>query len=279
MILLLLGLILLILWLCLAVIRYLAVAATVSPPTKRAREEEGLCLACLGDSITYGVISASYVNLLRKRSSLKKWAIHNGGMNSWRVSDITSRLDTLLACRPDVVTCCAGTNDIYQEYRFFQTLEGEELKKQVKRREERFRRDVEDLIRGIRDRLGDIPLAFLTVPPLGESFSHPIMGLIRDYNAILQEVCREKKVTLLPFFSVLQDLCLEHPRIDTPSFKGIRRTVVCSNMKRFFFFFSYQQLSEYNQLSLHTDFVHLNEKGAALAADLIEGYLTSLHPS
>jgi len=266
-------------WFLLGLIRYGLAVLRAKPLCRTPRGSDPLVAACLGDSITYGTISCSYLSVLRHREALRGWSLRNGGGNSWQVPHLLSRLDQLLTCHPDVVVICIGTNDLYQEYGLFNKSYGAALRDHVEKRKAHFRRDLEDLFLEIRDRLGPgTPLAILSIPPLGEDFASPVMSLVKDFNRIIEEAARNHDVTVLPLFDVIQDACLEHNEKETPVFMKIRTEVVGAIIKHFWFFLPFDRLSEFNQFLFHVDYLHLNYRGASAAADLVEEYLVSLNP-
>ena len=67
---------------------------------------------CAGDSITHGVVSANYVDMLERRFAADGYEFVNAGVNGNLAYNLLQRLDDVIACQPDVVTVLIGTNDV-----------------------------------------------------------------------------------------------------------------------------------------------------------------------
>lgn len=69
-------------------------------------------LVCLGDSITHGHVSHSYVDMLEEKLSKQHVTIVNAGINGDLAYNLHSRIDGIVQCRPDMATILIGTNDV-----------------------------------------------------------------------------------------------------------------------------------------------------------------------
>ena len=229
-------------------------------------------VVCAGDSIAHGVVSASFVEPLRARLGGDGYAIVNAGINGNLAWNVLRRLDEVIACRPDAVTVLVGTNDILG------TL-GPDW-------EAMYRRDQGipstptldgylDAMRAILDRLAaetDARVAVLDLPPIGEDLGSATNDRVRTYNAALRGLAAGRAgVTVLPLHDALVGaLPAGH---DPRPFDGTRRLMGAALFRRAALRQPWSRISAAHGLALLTDGVHLNDRAAAMVADLIEGWL------
>ncbi len=262
------------LWPLMGVLRFWVSCLKAGPFAQDSSTGDLPRAAVLGDSITYGTISYPYLELLRRDSRTAGWDVRNGGRNHWKVRDLIDRMDTLLACRPGAVIITIGTNDVQDEFRNFQHLDGEALQLRADERRAVFQEELEELFREIRSRLGrDVLLAITDIPPLGEDFASPVMFFTREFNRMIAAAAEKAGAAFLPVYSEMQDVCLEHYERQMPSAERIQSTVVLGILLRFLLFFSYGRISRVNQFVLHTDYVHFNRRGGEILADKMADFL------
>ena len=128
-------------------------------------------VACAGDSISRGAVSANYVEMLERRFAADGYEFVNAGVNGQLAYNLLQRMDDVVACRPDVVTVLIGTNDVNAT--FSQAWE-DSYRKEQKLPEKPtlawYRLNVERII----DRLQaetDAKIALLDLPMLGEDLA------------------------------------------------------------------------------------------------------------
>ena len=71
---------------------------------------------CLGDSITRGQVSASYVDILNEKLGKNGFEFINGGVNNDLAYNVLQRLDDFIDLKPQFVTLLVGTNDILAQH-------------------------------------------------------------------------------------------------------------------------------------------------------------------
>jgi lysophospholipase L1-like esterase len=69
-------------------------------------------VACLGDSITRGQVSADYVARLEQRFAARGFQFVNAGVNGNLAWNVLQRIGDVVDRKPDVVTLLVGTNDV-----------------------------------------------------------------------------------------------------------------------------------------------------------------------
>jgi lysophospholipase L1-like esterase len=228
-------------------------------------------VVCTGDSITHGVMSADYLALLRGRLGEDGYQFVNAGINGNLAWNVLQRLDDVVGCRPDAVTLLVGTNDVLG------TL-GPAWETTYRRQQHipvtpTLAWYVENL-RAIIDRLlaeTHARLAILDLPPLGEDLASEINDRVREYNVALRKVAAEAGVEVLPLHDRLVALLPEDRT--PPSFAGRRDLMGSALVRRLVLGRSWDEVSEAHGLAILTDHVHLNDRAAAVVAELIEGWL------
>jgi acyl-CoA thioesterase I len=228
-------------------------------------------VVCAGDSFTHGVMSADYLAQLRGRLGADGYEFVNAGINGSLAWNVLRRVDDVVACRPDAVTLLVGTNDVLG------TL-GPAWETTYRRQQHiavtpTLAWYVENL-RQIVDRLlaeTGARLAMLDLPPLGEDLASETNDRVRAYNAALREVAAAAGVPVLPLHDRLVAM-LPQGR-NPPPFEGRRELMGSALVRRLVLGRSWDEISEAHGLAVLTDHVHLNDRAAAVVAELIGGWL------
>lgn len=228
-------------------------------------------VVCAGDSITHGVMSADYLALLRAQLGGDGYGFVNAGVNGNLAWNVAQRLDDVVACRPDVVTLLVGTNDVLA------TL-GPEWESMYRRQQHIpatpslawYVENVREIIGRLQTETG-ARLAILDLPPLGEDLASEINGRIRQYNEALRAVAEASGIPVLPLHDRLVELLPDDHR--PPPFEGRRNLMGSALVRRLVRRQAWDQISDAHGLALLTDHLHLNDRAAAVLADLIASWL------
>jgi acyl-CoA thioesterase I len=228
-------------------------------------------VVCAGDSITHGMVSANYVEMLERRFAAKGCEFVNAGINGNLAYNLLQRLDDVIACRPDVVTILIGTNDVNATFsQEWEDTYRKEQKLPEKPTLARYRQNVERIIDRLQSET-DAQIALLDLPMLGEDLASDMNQRLADYNAVLHAVALEKGVACLPLHDRLRALL---PQNHTPPiYEGKKGPVVRVWIKHFIQSKSWDAVSADYGLELLTDHIHLNDKAAAVIAALIGDFL------
>lgn len=230
-------------------------------------------VVCIGDSITHGVASGSYVEPLRERLERDGFAVVNGGINGNLAWNVLHRLDAVIACRPDAVVLLVGTNDVlgtlgpgwesmYRQQQHIPSTPAPDW----------FRATLAEILRRLAAETG-ARVAVLDLPPIGEDLGSATNDRVRAHNAIIREVAAEHGAALLPLHDGL--VALLPPDHAPAPFDGTRRLMGAALVRRAVLRQPWGRISAANGLVLLTDGVHLNDRAAAVVADLVEGWLTT----
>ena len=228
-------------------------------------------LACLGDSITHGVVSADYVAMLTERLGPDGVEVVNAGINGNLAWNVLQRLDAVIACRPDVVTLLIGTNDVNAT--LSPSSEAMYLRQQHLPQDptlEWYRESVAAILERLQaDTTARI--AVLDLPPLGEDLESEANRRIVAYSEALREVAAQLGIPCLPLHERL--VALVPPGHEPPPYSESRALIVRSAFRRLVLRRSWNEVAAANGLVVLTDHIHLSENGAEVVADLIAGFV------
>jgi len=228
---------------------------------------------CAGDSITRGSVSVDYVSTLASR--LPDWDFSNAGVNGELAFNLAERLGDIIALRPDAVTVLVGTNDVNATFGFPAALGYMAVKRLPERPSQAFfRENLLGIVRRLK-RETRARVALFSIPPIGEEIGHYAYLRTEEYSGIIREIAEAEEVEYLPLreriCAYLESLPpagrrpLEFRRFGDASLKAGR-------MQRYLGK-SLDEISAANRFHILVDGVHLNSHGAAMAAELAEGFL------
>lgn len=150
-------------------------------------------VACLGDSITQGQVSANYVKLLERRWEPKGVRFVNAGVNGDLAFNVAQRLDPVIAQRPDVVTLLVGTNDVNSQFDdAWRARYRKEQKLPVDPTQAWYTEQVDQILRRVSSET-DARVAVLTIAPLGENLDSRMNRLVDAFNAHRRGACRRAR--------------------------------------------------------------------------------------
>ena len=275
-------LIILIAVIIIAAIFFYVSSIIATPPKDRAidfvesgRLKEGRVIACIGDSLTHGNIGECWVDSLRQEYPNDKFL--NEGINGDVVWQVHQRLDSILACKPDVVTIMIGTNDALAS---LDKNSGERYKKNSQLPEiptlERFKELLPELI----DRLKNVPkLAICTLPPIGEYRDSVNNNHIKKFNEFIKLTAIKKNITLLPISDLIwselanRDYPLKNDF--NPKTITILRRIFGGIYHHYVFKRSWDKISKSNGQWILFDQIHLNERGAKVVFKKVKEFISS----
>lgn len=223
----------------------------------------GKTLVCFGDSITEGVIGASYVELLR--AGLPGTQVVNAGVNGDTVVHLLRRVERdVIALDPDVVVIMVGLNDLTTVYglrsskAYYHALKN--LHSAI--RPARFIRAYRQLIARLRERTS-AQIALCTITTVGEDPADPVQTLVDGYSTIIRALAQQERLPLIDVRAAFLRAMAADPRAGRPYriwvpvgdwlAIGVGRA-------------SYAALAERRGYRLLCDGAHLAGPGAALVA-------------
>jgi lysophospholipase L1-like esterase len=234
----------------------------------------GSVLVCVGDSITHGRVSSNYVDMLSDDLGQKGFYVVNAGINSELAYNVLMRLDSIIACDPDYVTIFIGTNDAHGALTNEQgENEVKEMKLPQMPTEQWYRENLTQIVRKLKAST-HARIALLSISPIGEDPADPAFMQAERYGAVIRDVAGTEGVTYLGLFEAMAAYLKNHPNPAPPYTRGgFERAMYTGIARHFLLGASFGDVSGKNGFLLETDYLHLNETGARMVADLIEGFV------
>ena len=240
-----------------------------SPPSPR-----GKVVVCAGDSITHGRVSVNYVDMLAARYAGKGYSFVNAGINAELAWNLLQRADDIVRCDPDFITVLIGTNDANS------TLSDTLAKRQMREMKlprrpdaEWYRENLRELCTLLKTRTR-AKVALLSLPPIGEEPDSEAFRRAAEYSLIVKEEARRAGFVYLPLHEEMSEHITRaglQPRV--LYVPGNELPMYIALAKRFLLGRSFDEIAEENGFAVLTDLLHLNSKGAGMAAELIGSFL------
>jgi lysophospholipase L1-like esterase len=229
-----------------------------------------ITVACLGDSITHGLVSANYVALLEERFADLDFAWINAGVDNDTTWNMLRRVDDLVPNQPEVVLILAGTNDAIASlsmpsYRLLQVLKLLSHRPTQELAIQNMREIIQILKLGTQARI-----ALGSIPPLGEALISRPMNWVRSYNARLRRLAEEEGIAYLQVFERMCQVLQSEPA-ESHVFKGS----LWLSAEFVLLGEDFDVYSERKGFRLLIDGVHLNRRAAAIVADEEEKFIRS----
>jgi lysophospholipase L1-like esterase len=233
----------------------------------------GKVVACLGDSITRGQISANWVDRLQGGHRGDGLAFVNAGVNGDLAWNVLRRLDDVTRLLPDVVVLLVGTNDVNaasspKEERAYRRRK--HLPAEVTLSPDWYAENVTAILGRLREETS-ARLAVIEIPPAGEDLAAERNQRTQRYNAALRRVAAEQGVPVLPLFGRLAALLPEGH--EPPPYRASAGLMTLSAFRHRVLRRSWDQISAANGLTILTDHVHLSDRAAAVVAELVDAFL------
>jgi lysophospholipase L1-like esterase len=240
-------------------------------------------VACLGSSSTAGKGQAfDWIGELARRPRNAQFEFHNFGVGGDLAYDAFKRADTALAVRPDRVIVWVGGNDALaivsrKARRLFRIIKFATSPSS----ETRF----DECLRALAHRMksSGASVALCSLAPIGEAptsdriLQTGLNSAIRDLRANIKSIACDEVVEYIPIFEALQAAIEAEPgRAFTefrlqPLYRDAFRTMILR--------MSTDEVARLNGWRFHSDGIHLNRRGAIIAAELIQSYLDGRPPS
>lgn len=242
---------------------------------QHARPGEKL-VVLFGDSITEGLTSASYVAVLRQRFQGEGYRFMNAGVGGDTAYNLSRRLRSVVASKPDGVVIQVGTNDVQAYLRggylapFNQNLKKLPQAVTLEWYSDTLRR----IVLTLRNET-QAAVALCSIPVLGEDLDVLPNQTVREFKAAIKALADELGVAYLPIYETMERFLRTHQQQPGQAFEEARLGELMTRATRDHNIrgHSWDDISARNGLLLTTDTIHLNSRGAGMIADLIEGWL------
>ena len=263
---------------------YLYISSIIAtPPKGRAKDlllsndsEDRRVIACIGDSLTHGNIGDCWVETLR--NEFPEDIFLNEGINGDVVWQVQQRLESILACKPDIVILMIGSNDVMAS---FNKKSGESYRRNNKLPEVPTFESYQKLLPKLIDSLSaSSKIAICTLPPIGENKDSIVNNHVNKFNKFIELTAKNKNITLLPVSKLLrEDLSIRtYPsRSDyDPSTLPIIRRIYGGAVQHYIFKKSWDEVAKSKGQWILFDQVHLGERGAKIVSNIVKKYISSV---
>lgn len=228
-------------------------------------------IVCAGDSITHGVISANWVEMLRRRIPDAEYI--NAGVNSELAWNLYNRLDRIIDINPDFVSILIGTNDANATFGLKSTLNYLAMQKLPELPTPYFYKESLTLIvRKLRKETRSC-IAIASIPPIGEDPGHYAWVRSEEYAGIAREVARAEQVEYLPLHEKCCAYIESAPPKQVSPFESFNKLTQKALWDHHMFGKSWDEISAANGFHLLIDGIHFNSHGATIMADLVERFI------
>lgn len=240
-------------------------------PDRIRRDPARPLVVCAGASVTQGRMSADYVALLEGRLG-DRFQFANAGRNGDFAWNVLQRLDPVVALRPDVVVLQIGTNDVNASLRpgfarRFQSMKGLPVAP-----DRHFYGDsLAAMVRRLRKET-PARVALLSLPLFGEDLDSVFNQRVDSYNQVIRDVAAAEGAAYLPLYETMAAVVRAEPGRPRPP---INRMVGIAQVQHFLLGRSFDRIGESYGYRLLSDGMHLNGRGAAVVADVIEKWLVA----
>ncbi len=226
-------------------------------------------IVTIGDSITHGVVSHNYSEMIEAEAAKYGFETVNAGLNADLAYSVVQRIDEIIACQPKVVTILIGTNDVMST--FGNRLKGYWDCKRIPNGQETSLEFYLKNLRTIVKKLKTIPhikIYIYSLPVLGEDLTSPYNQKIVTYSESIKNLSIEEELNYLPLNESMREYLTEHPSVGSLEFGKEQVASVLAVIRNRYFGQDWNQIARSNNLQLTSETIHLNEKGAQMVADL-----------
>ena len=227
---------------------------------KRLKDSDFVVL-CAGDSLTQATFSSNYVSILQKKLEGQNYEIINAGKVGDTAENLLKRIhNDVISKEPDFITILIGANDARQNIELDQALES-------------YRNTIREIIFQIRSKT-DIPVALISLAPLGENPFSEKNKKVEQYNIILENIASRQNLVYLPFFENLIPALKNKKPQDRSEFKlNLVSALIKSAFRKYFLKNDWDTISKRNGFTVLTDGIHLNDYSGNILAELIKEWI------
>jgi lysophospholipase L1-like esterase len=231
-------------------------------------------LICFGDSLTEGVIGASYVDILRAQLPAAIRVI-NAGINGDTTINLLRRFERdVVPYHPDLVVILVGLNDLTTAYGWPSNRAYYRFIKRVPiaLTPILFARAYQCLIAELR-RNTQAQLALCTLTTVGERLDNPFQTYIDAYSTAIRVLAEREQLHLIDLRTAFRAALAEDPRDGPPYYIWTPLLDAAAIRLRGR---SYAELGARRGYRLLCDGAHLAEAGAALVAETMLPYIWNM---
>jgi lysophospholipase L1-like esterase len=230
---------------------------------------------CAGDSITHGNVGANYVEMLENWLPSDQYYFINAGRNADLTYTLINRLDSIIACQPDILTLLIGTNDINASMLETRRKEYEKLNKitvGTYPNFESFKQNYSLIIKRLKTET-KAKIAIASIPIMSEDLQHPVNKRADEYSDFIKQIAEREQVTYLPVREQMKDYIENHPKKLKYSYEQTYKIMNICVLKHYLFGQSWDEICAANGNDLTQDNLHFNTRGATMIGLLVKKFI------
>lgn len=220
-----------------------------------------------GDSLSQGNMSANWVNLLEtKRPDLQ---VFNAGMNADLTDTLLTRIDDIIACKPQIISLLIGSNDVMATLSPARMARYYELGKITEDAyfegfESNYRKIIEILLSET-----EAKILVVSLPPITEDFNFIGNQKADQYSETIKQIAAEYCLTYVPFREKLKEnMPTSYGQIE--DFENSVTLLRKAAVKKNFLGQTWNEISQSRKAKYMTDNIHLNDDAAEILAEMVE---------
>jgi acyl-CoA thioesterase I len=226
---------------------------------------------CAGDSLTHGILSANYVDMLVKR--MPEVEFINAGINSELAYNLHARLDQIIAIKPDFVSILIGSNDVNATFGLGKALNYLAIQRPPQVPTPQFYHEMLVLIVRRLKTGTKAHIALCSIPPIGEDSGHYAWIRTEEYAAIVKKTAFEEGVEYLPLRERMCAYLADAPPKKAITFENFRKAGIGAVWDHKVLGMDWDEIAARNGFHLLVDGLHLNSHGAGMIASLVERFI------
>jgi lysophospholipase L1-like esterase len=227
----------------------------------------------LGASITQGMISKSYVKMLKQKLGRKQYKFINHGIAGYESYNVLKKLDNAIKLMPDFVILLVGTNDVLS------SLDPKlaELSRKLKHIPHEptlnhYCNNIISIIKKLKQETQS-KIAVASLPVVGENLDSIENKTITEYNAQLKKIAETENIVYLTVHEKQLNYLIKEIEGKGKDYVSGAKIVYKSLFFHYLLFMSFDTISKKNGYLLLTDGIHQNSLGAKFIADEIEYFI------
>lgn len=239
-------------------------------PGKENLDKKTMKIVFAGDSNTHGNMSFNWTEIVKT-----DWQKINAGVNADLSITLLNRIDEIISCQPDYITVLIGTNDVnatMSSNSRKRYIDSGKISKQDVLSLKAFTENLGEIVDRLKSET-NAKIALLSLPPIGENLSHEVNIKADRYSESIEFVTKTKDVSLIDIRKPLKQYIIAHQKLKPPAYESYYPIMIKGVVLRFFLGFSYDRLSQMNQMLLSHDLLHQNSISGKIIANEVEKWI------
>ncbi len=228
-------------------------------------------LVCAGDSITHGNVSYNWVKDVR--SQLPDYQVFNAGINADLSYTLHSRLDDIIAVKPDHIHILIGGNDIvaraiYPLKKNDRYITFNKIPWGVEPSLASYQSNLQHIIQRLKKET-TATISIMSIAPITEDVQAPIYKMVEKYNEVVKNIAYTEGVVYLPLHETMNDYLQQNSSPSPIPFEKTRIFTVKAVYLNTFLRWDWDKITQMNKQLLTFDNLHFNSIGGKMIGDLL----------